>query len=148
MAAKRWHGHLVLGAVCLWVKQNRLIRGGCTVRLTRPCPQIFDSTNQRQHSDPLKTTNNSPSFCTAVKPLSSSTCAGSRGEFRVAKGLLLTRTPEPCTMAGASVKVAVRVRPFNSREMSKESKCIIQMSGNTTSEYESEAYVLKLVRVV
>uniref|UniRef100_A0A3Q3DAW7 Kinesin motor domain-containing protein n=1 Tax=Hippocampus comes TaxID=109280 RepID=A0A3Q3DAW7_HIPCM len=30
-------------------------------------------------------------------------------------------------MAGASVKVAVRVRPFNSREMSKESKCIIQM---------------------
>ncbi|XP_066520575.1 kinesin-like protein KIF1A isoform X2 [Hoplias malabaricus] len=36
-------------------------------------------------------------------------------------------------MAGASVKVAVRVRPFNSREMSKESKCIIQMSGNTTT---------------
>uniref|UniRef100_A0A8D2J9F9 Kinesin motor domain-containing protein n=1 Tax=Varanus komodoensis TaxID=61221 RepID=A0A8D2J9F9_VARKO len=37
-------------------------------------------------------------------------------------------------MAGASVKVAVRVRPFNSREMSKESKCIIQMTGNTTSD--------------
>ncbi|XP_068277351.1 kinesin-like protein KIF1A isoform X7 [Nyctibius grandis] len=36
-------------------------------------------------------------------------------------------------MAGASVKVAVRVRPFNSREMSRESKCIIQMSGNTTT---------------
>ncbi|XP_047442606.1 kinesin-like protein KIF1A isoform X23 [Mugil cephalus] len=36
-------------------------------------------------------------------------------------------------MAGASVKVAVRVRPFNSREMAKESKCIIQMSGNTTT---------------
>ncbi|XP_054644891.1 kinesin-like protein KIF1A isoform X1 [Dunckerocampus dactyliophorus] len=36
-------------------------------------------------------------------------------------------------MAGASVKVAVRVRPFNSREMGKESKCIIQMSGNTTT---------------
>ncbi|XP_067228997.1 kinesin-like protein KIF1A isoform X7 [Chanodichthys erythropterus] len=36
-------------------------------------------------------------------------------------------------MAGASVKVAVRVRPFNSREISKESKCIIQMSGNTTT---------------
>ncbi|XP_061636100.1 kinesin-like protein KIF1A isoform X15 [Phyllopteryx taeniolatus] len=36
-------------------------------------------------------------------------------------------------MAGASVKVAVRVRPFNSREMNKESKCIIQMSGNTTT---------------
>lgn len=38
-------------------------------------------------------------------------------------------------MAGASVKVAVRVRPFNSREIGKDSKCIIQMSGNTTSEY-------------
>ncbi|KAM3835471.1 kinesin-like protein KIF1A isoform 4-T4 [Vipera latastei] len=36
-------------------------------------------------------------------------------------------------MAGASVKVAVRVRPFNSREMSKDSKCIIQMTGNTTT---------------
>ncbi|KAM3619080.1 uncharacterized protein V6R79_002577 [Siganus canaliculatus] len=36
-------------------------------------------------------------------------------------------------MAGASVKVAVRVRPFNSREMAKDSKCIIQMSGNTTT---------------
>ncbi|XP_027883465.1 kinesin-like protein KIF1A isoform X16 [Xiphophorus couchianus] len=36
-------------------------------------------------------------------------------------------------MAGASVKVAVRVRPFNSRETEKESKCIIQMCGNTTT---------------
>ncbi|XP_070824471.1 kinesin-like protein KIF1B isoform X8 [Chaetodon trifascialis] len=36
-------------------------------------------------------------------------------------------------MSGASVKVAVRVRPFNSREMSKDSKCIIQMQGNTTT---------------
>ncbi|XP_065132244.1 kinesin-like protein KIF1A isoform X9 [Paramisgurnus dabryanus] len=36
-------------------------------------------------------------------------------------------------MACASVKVAVRVRPFNSREIGKESKCIIQMSGNTTT---------------
>ncbi|XP_039618395.1 kinesin-like protein KIF1A isoform X12 [Polypterus senegalus] len=36
-------------------------------------------------------------------------------------------------MAGASVKVAVRVRPFNSREISRESKCIIQMTGNTTT---------------
>ncbi|XP_069053897.1 kinesin-like protein KIF1A isoform X18 [Lepisosteus oculatus] len=36
-------------------------------------------------------------------------------------------------MAGASVKVAVRVRPFNSREMARDSKCIIQMSGNTTT---------------
>nr|XP_055043364.1 kinesin-like protein KIF1B isoform X12 [Misgurnus anguillicaudatus] len=32
-----------------------------------------------------------------------------------------------------SVKVAVRVRPFNSRETSKESKCIIQMQGNSTT---------------
>ncbi|XP_066477278.1 kinesin-like protein KIF1A isoform X5 [Tiliqua scincoides] len=36
-------------------------------------------------------------------------------------------------MAGASVKVAVRVRPFNAREISKDSKCIIQMTGNTTT---------------
>ncbi|XP_048845372.1 kinesin-like protein KIF1A isoform X9 [Brienomyrus brachyistius] len=36
-------------------------------------------------------------------------------------------------MAGASVKVAVRVRPFNSREIGRESKCIIQMTGNTTT---------------
>uniref|UniRef100_A0A3P8UP40 Kinesin-like protein n=1 Tax=Cynoglossus semilaevis TaxID=244447 RepID=A0A3P8UP40_CYNSE len=36
-------------------------------------------------------------------------------------------------MAGASVKVAVRVRPFNSRENGMDSKCIIQMSGNTTT---------------
>uniref|UniRef100_A0A8C2ZWB5 plus-end-directed kinesin ATPase n=1 Tax=Cyclopterus lumpus TaxID=8103 RepID=A0A8C2ZWB5_CYCLU len=36
-------------------------------------------------------------------------------------------------MAAASVKVAVRVRPFNSRETGKDSKCIIQMTGNTTT---------------
>ncbi|XP_012577605.1 PREDICTED: kinesin-like protein KIF1B isoform X7 [Condylura cristata] len=36
-------------------------------------------------------------------------------------------------MSGASVKVAVRVRPFNSRESSRDSKCIIQMQGNSTS---------------
>lgn len=47
-------------------------------------------------------------------------------------------------MAGASVKVAVRVRPFNSREMGKESKCIIQMSGNTTSEFKSESVLLRV----
>ncbi|XP_049308785.1 kinesin-like protein unc-104 isoform X8 [Bactrocera dorsalis] len=33
----------------------------------------------------------------------------------------------------SSVKVAVRVRPFNSREIGRESKCIIQMSGATTA---------------
>ncbi|KAG8508288.1 LOW QUALITY PROTEIN: Kinesin-like protein KIF1B, partial [Galemys pyrenaicus] len=42
-------------------------------------------------------------------------------------------TLEAADMAGASVKVAVRVRPFNSREMSRDSKCIIQMSGSTTT---------------
>ncbi|XP_061422238.1 kinesin-like protein KIF1B isoform X11 [Lethenteron reissneri] len=36
-------------------------------------------------------------------------------------------------MAGASVKVAVRVRPFNNRETSRDSKCIIQMIGKTTT---------------
>lgn len=35
-------------------------------------------------------------------------------------------------MAGASVKVAVRVRPFNSRETSRDAKCVIQMQGNST----------------
>ncbi|XP_012160179.1 kinesin-like protein unc-104 isoform X4 [Ceratitis capitata] len=33
----------------------------------------------------------------------------------------------------SSVKVAVRVRPFNSREIGRESKCIIQMNGATTA---------------
>ena len=32
-----------------------------------------------------------------------------------------------------SVKVAVRVRPFNSREKSMQSTTIITMSGNTTT---------------
>ncbi|XP_065092860.1 kinesin-like protein unc-104 isoform X6 [Ochlerotatus camptorhynchus] len=32
----------------------------------------------------------------------------------------------------SSVKVAVRVRPFNSREITRDSKCIIEMTGNTT----------------
>ncbi|XP_065426493.1 kinesin-like protein KIF1C isoform X2 [Chrysemys picta bellii] len=35
-------------------------------------------------------------------------------------------------MAGASVKVAVRVRPFSSREISRDAKCVIQMQGKTT----------------
>uniref|UniRef100_A0A6B2EA80 Kinesin-like protein unc-104 n=1 Tax=Phlebotomus kandelakii TaxID=1109342 RepID=A0A6B2EA80_9DIPT len=33
----------------------------------------------------------------------------------------------------SSVKVAVRVRPFNTREITRESKCIIEMAGATTS---------------
>ncbi|XP_029932199.1 kinesin-like protein KIF1C isoform X2 [Myripristis murdjan] len=36
-------------------------------------------------------------------------------------------------MAGASVKVAVRVRPFNSRETGRNAKCVIHMQGSTTS---------------
>lgn len=35
----------------------------------------------------------------------------------------------------SSVKVAVRVRPFNNRELSREAQCIIDMVGNTTCEY-------------
>lgn len=62
---------------------------------------------------------NQPSF---LLPLQDSHCS------------LLAGLPPAGAMAGASVKVAVRVRPFNSREMSRESKCIIQMSGSTTSE--------------
>ncbi|XP_011873960.1 PREDICTED: kinesin-like protein unc-104 isoform X4 [Vollenhovia emeryi] len=33
----------------------------------------------------------------------------------------------------SSVKVAVRVRPFNYREISREAQCIIEMTGSTTS---------------
>ena len=36
----------------------------------------------------------------------------------------------------SSVKVAVRVRPFNSREIRRDSKCVISMSGNQTSEWD------------
>lgn len=35
----------------------------------------------------------------------------------------------------ASVKVAVRVRPFSSRENNRDAKCVIQMQGNTTCEH-------------
>lgn len=33
----------------------------------------------------------------------------------------------------SSVKVAVRVRPFNTREIIRDSKCIIEMEGNMTA---------------
>lgn len=33
----------------------------------------------------------------------------------------------------SSVKVAVRVRPFNSREIGRDAQCIIEMSGNMTA---------------
>ncbi|RVE70472.1 hypothetical protein OJAV_G00064240 [Oryzias javanicus] len=54
---------------------------------------------------------------------------------RILKGRIYIQEdgPKPKNMSGASVKVAVRVRPFNTRETSKESKCIIQMQGNTTT---------------
>ena len=34
----------------------------------------------------------------------------------------------------SSVKVAVRVRPFNRREKEKKSKCVIRMDGATTGK--------------
>lgn len=33
----------------------------------------------------------------------------------------------------SSVKVAVRVRPFNTREINRDAKCIIEMGGNMTA---------------
>ncbi|XP_070571376.1 kinesin-like protein KIF28P isoform X2 [Ptychodera flava] len=36
-------------------------------------------------------------------------------------------------MSGDSVKVAVRVRPFNQREKNANSKCVVSMSGNSTT---------------
>ena len=35
-------------------------------------------------------------------------------------------------MSDTNVKVAVRVRPFNSREIARDAKLIIDMKGNTT----------------
>lgn len=43
-------------------------------------------------------------------------------------------------MAGASVKVAVRVRPFNSREIGRNAKCVIQMQGNTTCKNDTHTF--------
>lgn len=47
----------------------------------------------------------------------------------------------------SSVKVAVRVRPFNSREISMNSECIIQMNGTMTKiidpvRFSSYMYIL------
>lgn len=44
-------------------------------------------------------------------------------------------------MASASVKVAVRVRPFNARETGRNAKCVIQMQGNTTCESRAHTHV-------
>jgi kinesin family protein 1 len=35
-------------------------------------------------------------------------------------------------MAGGNIKVVVRVRPFNGRELDRKAKCIVQMKGNQT----------------
>lgn len=48
--------------------------------------------------------------------------------------LQLRRAGDSEAMAGASVKVAVRVRPFNARETSQDAKCVVSMQGNTTCE--------------
>lgn len=48
--------------------------------------------------------------------------------------LQLRRAGVTEAMAGASVKVAVRVRPFNARETSQDAKCVVSMQGNTTCE--------------
>jgi len=37
----------------------------------------------------------------------------------------------------SSVKVAVRLRPFNTREMDMSSKCVISMQGKTTGKLAS-----------
>ena len=42
-------------------------------------------------------------------------------------------------MAEESVKVVVRVRPFNSREKQRDAKCIIRMSGNSTTIIDPNA---------
>jgi hypothetical protein len=42
-----------------------------------------------------------------------------------------------------SVKVAVRVRPFNQREKNFESKCIIHMDGKQTKITNPVSFILK-----
>lgn len=37
----------------------------------------------------------------------------------------------------SSVKVAVRVRPFNTREIRRNSTCVIAMEDKTTCKYEN-----------
>lgn len=48
--------------------------------------------------------------------------------------LQLKRVGVSEAMTGASVKVAVRVRPFNARETSQDAKCVVSMQGSTTCE--------------
>ncbi len=44
----------------------------------------------------------------------------------------------------ASVKVAVRVRPFNERELTLDSKCIIKMESNKTDIMNHKVNILKI----
>ncbi|XP_061620490.1 kinesin-like protein KIF1C isoform X1 [Phyllopteryx taeniolatus] len=58
---------------------------------------------------------------------------GDGGGLRPGRGKRhVDETPRWAEMAGASVKVVVRVRPFNARETGRNAKCVIQMQGNTT----------------
>jgi kinesin family protein 1 len=41
----------------------------------------------------------------------------------------------------SSVKVAVRVRPFNNREITRDCKCIIEMAGYTTCKFSLKKHV-------
>ena len=46
----------------------------------------------------------------------------------------------------SSVKVAVRVRPFNSRENARDAQCIIEMEGSTTSKIFSKLTMIPTLR--
>jgi len=45
----------------------------------------------------------------------------------------------------SSVKVAVRVRPFNNRETSRDCKCIIEMAGYTTCKFQNFQNLKKII---
>ena len=62
------------------------------------------------------------------------------------KSELYDRTWRARDAGMASVKVAVRVRPYNQRELSRKSHCIIEMSGKSTCKFltrNSSAAILK-----
>ena len=46
--------------------------------------------------------------------------------------------PPPAALVGQNVRVAVRVRPFNQREIDRNSKCCISMDGNRTTITDPE----------
>ena len=45
-----------------------------------------------------------------------------------------------------NVKVAVRVRPFNSREKARDAKLIVAMSGNSTKITTPEVFIYKNIQ--